>query len=200
MVPLEWIELLTVSRAQWAKWNNEVEIESLLKADDALRSGSRRVKVVQFHIWIVNTDHFVRDERLFEAGLVPGQALLLQRVYEFELVNSEITNEARHELLEEFLEVGQILSNELRWLNEFHELLICRLDVFFERAIDLALSACWLCVEQHPSEKAEQAPVQCLDQGEITIVRYDLIIFAKFRKDHSLRQRYLPLRNIDEVK
>ena len=62
----------------------------------------------------MNTDHFVRDERLFEAGLVPGQALLLQRVYEFELVNSEITNEARHELLEEFLEVGQILRNELR--------------------------------------------------------------------------------------
>lgn len=87
------------------------------------------------------------DEGLLEAGLVSGQALLLQRVYELELVNLKVPHEAGHELLQEFLEACEVLSNERRALYELHELLVGRVDVLSKCGIDGTLSTCRLSVE-----------------------------------------------------
>ena len=42
-------------------------------------------------------------------NVLSGQTLLLQRVYELELVNFEIAHKAGHEFLEELLEVHEVL-------------------------------------------------------------------------------------------
>ena len=111
VIPLEWVKPLTVSHAEWAEWYDQVEVQSFFKANDALRGCPSLVKVVQFHVRIMDVDRFMRDEGLFEAFLISCQTLLFQWVDELELVDVEISHEARHELLQEFLKGCDVLSD-----------------------------------------------------------------------------------------
>ena len=66
---------------------------------------------MQLHVGIVDADRLMRNKGLLEATPVSSQTLLLQRVYELELVDAEITHKAGHELLEEFLKVCEVLAD-----------------------------------------------------------------------------------------
>lgn len=72
VIPLERVEPLTVSHAEWTEWYDQVEVQSFLKADDALGGCPSLVEVMQFHVRIVDTDRLMGDKGLFEAALVPS--------------------------------------------------------------------------------------------------------------------------------
>ena len=102
-----------------------MEVERLLKTDDAFVLVT--TLVVKSNVRVINTDGFVRDEWLLQVGFVSCEALILQRVYVFELVDSEITREAGHVPLQEFLEVSEVFSKVLLIYEHLHDLLVTRL-------------------------------------------------------------------------
>ena len=54
--------------------------------------------------------------------------------------------------------------------------------MFLECHVDCTLGASRLCVEQHPSKEAEQAPVQGFDKGKVTIISDELVVLARRKR------------------